>query len=405
MAETLVRRQENNQEVRSFDVLAGVYALRYDLDNFGSVLPETRNQVLDEHLSFIAEGIGRAAKTEFIFRQSGDDLVYFDDGKWRAYSEMLEAGHEAAVHDAALDPRRQFLVDWSMRDKFNHEQNKKLQPGQRRVWASLYPKQVEERYGREFLSNCGLNPERQMGFLYQATRLNDGSIRLESQTLDLSDADGFQAALDAAKDNPSLSLDNLKDIYDQVLSHKYGGTFHAGQSEGVRYDNAWKEILANQDVVAHLIKGLEGLAARAMDYMTLEAETKKHLIGSWALFKKRLDGTAAKMSDIYTHSSQGFAYQEVWLKQQAHEAFVEVVAKHETLRGCGGSLSMNGESLMSESLEDAFNHIFGSGNGKTEVMKCVTCPLCKNKGVDATIVYVQGKKKITCSKCKRSKEY
>ncbi len=42
---------------------------------------------------------------------------------------------------------------------------------------------------------------------------------------------------------------------------------------------------------------------------------------------------------------------------------------------------------------------------KEEIMKCVTCPLCKKPGVDAHIQHFTAVKRITCSKCHQSKEY
>lgn len=64
--------------------------------------------------------------------------------------------------------------------------------------------------------------------------------------------------------------------------------------------------------------------------------------------------------------------------------------------GCPGSLSnlFRGKSNEQE-----------GENGKTEVMKCVKCPLCGREGVDAHIKHEQKQKTITCSKCKQSKVY
>jgi hypothetical protein len=63
--------------------------------------------------------------------------------------------------------------------------------------------------------------------------------------------------------------------------------------------------------------------------------------------------------------------------------------------GCGGG---SGGSA-SEGSEMA--------QGNEQILKCVTCPLCKKPGVDAHIKIVEGgaKKEITCSKCKGSKVY
>jgi hypothetical protein len=42
---------------------------------------------------------------------------------------------------------------------------------------------------------------------------------------------------------------------------------------------------------------------------------------------------------------------------------------------------------------------------KSEVLRCVTCPLCGREGVDAHIRYEDNAKTITCSKCRQSKTY
>ena len=75
--------------------------------------------------------------------------------------------------------------------------------------------------------------------------------------------------------------------------------------------------------------------------------------------------------------------------------------------GCGGTVSvLQGEKdILEASQDDVLSAIFGGKGGKTEVMKCVTCPLCKRQGVDANIVYSGKEKTITCSKCKQSKTY
>jgi hypothetical protein len=56
--------------------------------------------------------------------------------------------------------------------------------------------------------------------------------------------------------------------------------------------------------------------------------------------------------------------------------------------------------------EDGPQSAFGGHRGE-QILKCVTCPLCNQPGVDAHIKIIEAgkKKQITCSKCKGSKVY
>jgi hypothetical protein len=72
--------------------------------------------------------------------------------------------------------------------------------------------------------------------------------------------------------------------------------------------------------------------------------------------------------------------------------------------GCSGELGgLFGGS--SKGVDSALQGSEKHEGSKTEVMRCVTCPLCGKEGVDATIKITSKQKTITCSKCKGSKTY
>ena len=397
---------KTNEKLKSFNLLAGVNALRYDLQFYGQMLPETLEQVKNEHLSYITEGIDKASRTVFVFKRSGEDLIYFDDGRWRSYGNMLEAGKDAAVHDAELDSRRQFLVDWAENDIQQHERNKLLKPGQSRVWASLYPKDVEEQYGHEFMRSCGLVPERQMGYLYQASCNSDGSITLSSQTIDRSDTDAATAVMAAAERDPTLGLDELTEVYDAFLSAKYGGHFFAGRRSSERSENAWAEVLKNHDLIDFLMHGLKKLATFTVKEGLLETETKRLIYGVWAAFSKRLNGTVVSVETSHNVKAIDYLMAYARLNQEVDSAFKAFAKEKRIMSGCGGSLSSFSETDFNNiEAEAVHSQIFALKSAKTEVMKCVHCPLCHKQGVDALVVIKNGKKIITCSKCKQSKTY
>lgn len=393
---------KSEERLKSFDLLAGVNCLKYDLNRYGQILPETFAQVKDEQLSYIAEGVDKASRTTFVFERSGDDLVYFDDGDRRPYTEMLDSGLKAALYDAALDPRREFLVDWARSDIANHEQNKLLKPGEKRVWVSAYPQDIEGRYGKAFLRSCGLVPERKMGYLYQATCLENGIV-IQSQSVDRSDLDALSAALEFASANPSSDLAKVTEAYDQHLSYKYGGVFYAGRRNAERSENAWLEVVNNQDLVKYLMDGLVRLSAQDDSDEELLNSTKRLVYSVWAAFSRRLSGEAEV---IRRRSNYDPLLHSLVIEHEVEEAFKHFSSIGKVMTGCGGTISIKGVSdLLDLDTEDAHSLIFSANKNKTEVLKCVHCPLCKRDGVDAKIVYLHKKKTITCSKCRGSKTY
>jgi hypothetical protein len=398
---------KTNEKLKSFNLLAGVNALRYDLQLYGQVLPQTLEQVKNEHLSYITEGIDKASRTEFVFKRSGEDLIYFDDGHWRSYDDMLEAGKNAAIHDAELDSRRQFLVDWAENDIQQHERNKQLKPGQSRVWISLYPKDVEQKYGYELMRSCGLVPERQMGYLYQASCNSDGSITLSSQTIDRSDTAAAMAVMAAAERDPTLGLDELTEVYDAFLSAKNGGHFFAGRRSSERSENAWAEVLKNHDLIDYLMRGLRKLAAVSVKEEQLETETKRLIYGVWAAFSRRLNKTNAVSVETGNNvKAINYLITYARLNHEVDSAFQAFAKERRLMSGCGGSLSVFSETdLNNIESEAVHSQIFAAKFATTEVMKCVHCPLCHKQGVDALVTIKNGKKIITCSKCKQSKTY
>src|SRR5579872_5329286 len=104
------------EQSHSFDVLASVDLYRFDLMTVGHVRPETRQRVCDEELSYIAEGINRPLQTEFTLHEINSQLALFEQGQWRPYIATLMRGLETAKQEAAVDPRKTFMVERATKD-------------------------------------------------------------------------------------------------------------------------------------------------------------------------------------------------------------------------------------------------------------------------------------------------
>jgi hypothetical protein len=363
---------------KSFDPLASARMLRYDLANFGQVLPETRERVMNEELSYLVEGIGRAARTTFVLRRQESELKLFDRGQWRSYSGMLMTGLKIAKDEALKDPRRQFLAERAREDLQHAYQMQGLQPGQQYVWYSAYPHQEAARYGEAFIKNCGFVPERKMGFLYRASCNEDGDIVLESQTLDRSDGEAFEAAMGAAEHDAMADMDTLVRTYDGTLAKKHGERFYAGRRGAEMENNAWQELRQQHDLIEYFLDKLEVLAAAKLPEHELERNIKKHIYGVWAAFKRRLD-TKAAAPDVVWKNNMPVGHWAM-LEQEVSQAFNQFAREGRVLVGCGGSVSMLGgeENVLNAEGKDVFDAIFG-GKNTSETYKfdkrmyCVVC--------------------------------
>lgn len=383
--------QPTEERRRSFDALASVNMFRYDLERFGQVLPETRERVCDEELSYLAEGIDRASRTTFALRREGEDLVYFDRGQWRPYTGMLLTGREVAKQEAEKDPRRAFLAEWAERDLYHGYQMRKLCPGDQYAWCSIYPYDIEQRYGVEFLRQCGLQPDRKMGFLYVALCNEDGDVILESQTIDNSDPEAFAAALEGAAEDSKADMDALVELYDGHMYEKYGEWLHAGRREADVQENVWQLLQGNRDLIEYFLTGLERLAASQLE--NLEEATKRHVYGVWAAFKKRIDGETL----VVAPQDATYRYR---LAIEVEQAFRQFAAEGRVLTGCGGAISvlMGEQNILDASAGDVFSAIFSEGGGvgsdKYGSLK-FNCPACKR-----TNTRPRGKLIPNCLHCK-----
>lgn len=362
MVENTIRYHTSPEELKSFNPLASVDRFRFDLDHFGFVLPETRQRVREEELSYLAEGIDRAFRTTFVLQRRNGKLTYFDEGQWRPYQSLLTSGLVTARHEAIADPRRAFLAEMAAEDLRRGYHMEGLRPGEQAVWASPYRRDIEARYGQDFMRSCGFQPERALGFLYRASGQQDGSIILESQTLDLSDEAAFAAALRTADRRPGCSLDVLMEAYDEELERNNGGRFYAGRRGARRNENAWREIARHEDLTGYFLQRLEGIAGLRLPRGQLERIAKEHVYGVWAAFKKRLETRPQSQAMDYSATS---IVMQAQLSREVERAFRDFAAKGVVLVGCGGVIEARegSQDLASQSMEDVFSSIF---NGAEE---------------------------------------
>jgi hypothetical protein len=395
MEEAAQPRAEEVQ--KSFDVTASVKLFKYDLDTRDEIQASTRERVYDEELSRLAEAVDRAARTSFVLGRQEGRLVYFDKGDWRPYAGTLITGLNVAKKEAEQDPRREFLADRAADDLINGYKLEGLKPGQQHVWYSPYPKEQEVLYGRQFVQSSGFIPDRQMGFLYHALCQEDGSVVLESQTVDRSDKDAFLYVMKTAEHDPEISLDAMTANFDFVLREKQGGYFFAGRRDSEQQENAWLTIKAHRDLIEYHLNELARLASLDITDSELEDFTRIHTIGVWKAFKNRIDNPSAYISSGSIDGKQAYLADNI--PNEVREAYNQVVLSGEVMIGCGGSLEA------SKTDKDIFDSIFGNKTNekygfnikmfcnacqappdKGESKKyCGPCGLCRNCDVKARI--------------------
>ena len=377
--------RENKEKIRSFDVLSSVNQFRYDLENFGEIKAETREQVINEELSLICEGIDRSSRSSFVLKRLEGQLVYFNDGTWRPYQLLLEDGLAVAKAEKEIDPRKKILVDLRNQDKYYGQKMAWLSPGESMTWYSAYPENEAKLYGDDFMISLGFKPHRRMGFLYQASCQEDGSILLQSQTVDNCEAGAFQAIDKAKEFDPDLNLQAMMAVYDGYLHKKYSEYFFAGRTEQDNFNNIWDIIKSNEKLISFHIYKLENYARTNLATDLLEQAVKEHVASVWKMFKDHIDQTIKlaqppKLDKNRVISLQPLQMEEILMyQQQANQSLESLKKTGQLIIVCGGSLVIegSGDTIMDSEIADIFSSIFGLPKEEkysfNKHMYCVVC--------------------------------
>lgn len=365
---------------KSFDVLASVNMLRFDIEQYGGVLLDTKERVRDEELSYIAEAVNRSSRTIFdLKRNANGEMVYFSEGEWRPYLQMVRHGLAVARLEARTDNRREFLVDRAKEDVTHAKIMNELTPGERHTWFSPYPEQEEQQYGTEFIKARGFKPDRKMGLMYQAVCNEDGVITLESQTVDNSNEASFAAAAKSLHYDPEADLDVLTRAYDYQLMKQRGVYHFAGRAGEEGYTNIWHQLQGSRDLIEYHLSGLERIARLELPNQQLERIAKEHLFKSWALFANRFEKrTLTSNPDITPTAATYVANQPQNLEADAVRLMHMFQSQGRVPNGCGGSISIGGEDIFNADVEDVINALFGTKSAPeaysfNKKMYCVVC--------------------------------
>lgn len=376
-AEVVGQRRE--QHLRSFDPLASVDMLQFDLLTQNTIRPETMQRVIDEELTYIAEGIDRPLKTTFTLKEVDGQLSYFDSGDWRPYTGMLMTGLAVAEQEALDDPRKAFLVDRAAEDLAVGYRMQNLKPGERFSWHSPFPETELQQHGADFLRHLGFQPQRKMGFLYQATRLADGSLRLDSQSVDANNAQGYRAALLLAERNPLASIEDMRDAYDKALQLQSGERHYAGKRIGAEQcDDAWELLHQHQDLLDYLFDGIVAIAENSELTRREQELAKKELTyGVWAAVKSRIDTTTIVSTRSTVPTTE--YHHAARIHNEVKVAFARLQARGEVLVGCGGAIDSKADALFDKDPSDVLDDIFGKAEEPEtsydfdKEMYCVVC--------------------------------
>lgn len=363
-AETLKQETRKSYEQQSsFDILASINMMRFDISNHGMIFDETMERVHDEELSYIAEGIDRHSYTSFTLKGDPDKgLQFFDKGQWRSYNGMLLTGLEVAKIEARQDPRKDFLARNAERDLQIGYKMENLKPGETLIWESEFAEKEFKLYGEKFISSCGLQARRRMGFIYRAEKHQDGSLTLESHTIDNSDSDAFAAVRRLSEDDKNADMETLIRVYDGNMRIKYGAEYRAGRLRTDSHSeiNAWDFVCSNKDLFNYYFSELTKLAYSGLEGYELREAKKNLTYGVWARTKEILnDRNRGIMPQTKFATVDGVVNEilhEQRIASEVHQARLRAVERGDVMVGCGGSIVA--KSDLDDPVE-VLNSIFG----------------------------------------------
>jgi hypothetical protein len=368
----------------------------------------------NDTVTWLAESLNGSMRSNFEFDFDGAEL-YGEDG------QALRSIFDTAIEDAQAMAARNSGLFFELRrriiERGELDDMKALAAGElvtddgnqanTMVVVSDFPQELMDRAEDE----GGYNVSRRQTML-RVIQVCDGKIKLTSQSLDGSQRQALESIyaalgkrpqagemlgqrIDLATDLTSSDLaDQLRDVYDNVMSGQFGGKWQAGigQDANRRPLDTYQFACAQTDLIDWFVD--------AKLNNPKSAESLRFKLAATA--ERRYERQVSRLTEIENYSGtvpseQLISYWSVAsgqaLTQEMERAAMRAARLNKTYSGCGGTIRSLTEmdSLSTEELLDEAGYGNKVNRGKNCDFISKECPKCHKKNVKTTSIEEKGK--------------
>lgn len=422
--------------LKVFDINAPIKMMRADVADNGYIRAETKTQILDEQLTYVAEAIDSAHVSKFELYY--DHNLGLKDVMGRSMMDLLQNGVIAADQKVCQDGRN-YVYTRAVQDYLQGEKLEAMMASDNSnvlVSFSPFPQEAYGEYGKT-IEDDGFQPKRLLGFIYVYTKKSDGVLEVTTMTVDNCDlavVREMASKLGIAIDENEVSdnylqfcyQDNISEhdseqlpakvlgIYDQIHKKHFGVEVKAGRPI-VNEPDAWEFVSAQTDLIERYYQRLENLASTEGDvdasdltyefWATINSRLKKWKPAS----EPKVRSTTVEQSSMPQHILDASLARR--LDTEMRQASFGARSRGEQPVGCGGSIrpgsglgdpTDNGpdsvrDKIFSDKAESKSSWKWKKGvcvvtkcstrPGETEVGPCSICKDCQgkfDKGIDPT---------------------
>lgn len=319
-------------------------------------------QKYNDITTLLAEMLDGQMRSSFMFNHDGESLISQDGCNMRAVFEnaLLDA-YELADEDSRLgfevQRRQDELDEYMLMEAMAMDDIPNTMIVISEVPSAVYT-----------TGNIGgYDISRQKAMLRVISKLPSGELRIESQSLDRDDYDGYQKIyelfgesvdpdksllgqrihINLAQSEQDSLVEQIVTRYDEALHAKYGGDWYAGRSQADRR-NTYDYVCSQSDLVDYFIKNGNLADDTAMyDFV--------------AYIDQRFNASR------YEDNCRGVSYGAIDIK-------IDIVDAGDTARAEGKTFSGCGVQLSSTDTDNDMLSLLGFGNR----FKRMSCPFCHN---------------------------
>lgn len=330
-------------------------------------------RLFNDTATWLAESLNGSMCTEFTYFYVAGDICAEDGGSMeKVFADSIQAAENLPANLGFEWRRRKHEMDefYEMqimmeRDSFNTM-----------VVVSDYPPELMD----SNQSIGGYNGQRKQTMLRIITKTSDNELKIQTQSLDLSDRAGLERMYGVFGIKPAegellgqrihLSLSNkqqddlmdyLTDTYDQSLGNKFGGQWHAGQRGDSR--ETFQFVVQQANLIEHYTDQVSKIGENP-DLLRAIAATMKYRYENRHNIEHSMNGGYV----LDNHSS-------VSIQQEILQADIRARSSGVTFDGCGMSLGGEPQDI------DSQTGLLGYGNKSDQKtsykfdkkMYCVVC--------------------------------